>query len=366
MVRLDDYIEECNERNIDNKYGIKDVRGVSIQKKFIPTKARMDNVSVSSYKLVRKNQFAANPNTARMGDKVSIALNETNDTYLVSSIYPVFQSKNENELDPHYLYLWFCRDDFNRYVRFHSWGSAREMFSMNDYKRVIIPLPTIEKQHEIVAVWQGLQKMKEENESIAAPLLQLCHSYIQDLKHSYPLSEIGPHLQFFRERNKDKEITLEQGINISKEFITPQRTNSDLTSRVKVRTGQFAYCTQLNNENVAIAYRTGPDCVVSPVYEVFEIKKESRNILLPEYLFLWLARPEFGRYVYWSSVGSAYEFLRSENLNSYKIAFPPIDIQRAIVEIYRCSIEAKKIAKEAEHLSREICPALLQYVINEN
>ena len=265
---------------------------------------------------------------------------------------------------PDYLYLILSKPEFDRYARFNSWGSAREAFTFESMKLTEICVPSLEEQQKVVNAWKACREIKEQNEAKAAPLMQLCQSYIQELKHKYPLYEIGPHLKFYREKNKDHEISLEQGINISKEFITPQRTNSDLSSRIKVRTGQFAYCTQLNNENVAIAYRTGPDCVVSPVYEVFEIIKESQNKLLPEYLFMWLSRPEFGRYVYWSSVGSAYEFLRFDNLYSYKIAFPPLDVQRAIVNIYKCAKEAKQIAEEADKLSRAVCPALLQHIIH--
>jgi type I restriction enzyme S subunit len=100
--------------------------------------------------------------------------------------------------------------------------------------------------------------------------------------------------------------------------------------------------------------------VVSPVYNTFEIKSEFKEHLLPKYLFLWLQRKEFGRYVYWKSIGSAYEFLQEENLCEYEIPIPPIEVQRAIVEVYQCMERAKKIAKEARARLKQICPALIQ------
>jgi type I restriction enzyme S subunit len=362
--KLGKYIVECDDRNVDNKYDLSALRGVSINKEFIESKANMDGVSISPYKLVKPNEFCYVTITSRNGERISLAQNSSHDTYIVSSSYIVFKIIDESLLLPDYLYLILSKPEFDRYARFNSWGSAREALTFESMKLTDVCVPSPEEQQKVVNAWKAFREIKEQNEAKAAPLMQLCQSYIQELKHNYVLSEIGPHLQFYKEKNKDQELSLEQGINISKEFITPQRTNSDLSSRIKVRTGQFAYCTQLNNENVAIAYRTGPDCVVSPVYEVFEIKQESVKKLLPEYLFLWLSRPEFGRYVYWSSVGSAYEFLRFDNLYSYKIAFPPIDVQRAIVNIYKCANEAKQIAAEADRLSREVCPALLQHVIH--
>lgn len=363
-VRLGDYIEQCDERNTKGMYSVEDVRGISIEKRIIDTKANMDGVSVTNYKLYRTNYFCYVPVTSRNGNKITLALNTYNATYIVSSAYDVFRVKDEVELLPLYLFLFFLRPEFDRYARYNSWGSAREVFSWENMCNILIPLPSVAEQQKVVNAWRAFREIKVQNEAKAAPLMQLCQSYIQELKHKYPMQEIGPYLQFFKEKNKDNEIKLEQGINIAKEFITPQRSNSDLSSRIKVRTGQFAYCTQLNNENVAISLRVGPDCVVSPVYEVFEIKKEYKHILNSEYLLLWLIRKEFGRYVYWSSVGSAYEFLRYDNLYSYKIPLPPIEVQQAIVNIYKCANEAKQIAEEADRLSREVCPALLQHVIH--
>ena len=155
----------------------------------------------------------------------------------------------------------------------------------------------------------------------------------------------------------DGKITLEQGVNIQKRFIVPQRTNSNLLSRVVVRKGQFAYCTQLNNENVAIALRKGEDCVVSPVYSVFEVTSSE---LLSEFLLLSLMRSEFGRYVYWASVGSAYEFLTEESMRRYKIPLPPIEVQKAIVALYHCAEEARSIADEARAQLARACPAMIQ------
>lgn len=362
FVPLGDYVDYCDERNIDGKYTLDFVRGISIEKKMIFTKANMEGVSLKPYKLFKPEEFCFVPVTSRNGNKITISMNYEDKTYIVSSAYEVFKIKDKTKLLPDYLFLLFSRPEFDRYARFHSWGSARESFNWDEMCRVLIPLPSPEEQQKVVNAWKALREIKEQNEAIAAPLMQVCQSYIQELKHKYERVEVGRFLSFNTEKNSDLEITLEQGLNIDKVFITPQRSNSDLSSRVKVRKGQFAYCTQLNNENVAIALREGPDCVVSPVYSVFDnIKKD---VVLDKYLFLWFSRPEFGRYVYWASKGSAYEFLQQENLCSYKIPIPPIEIQQAIVNIYNCANEAKKIAEEADRKSREVCPALIQHVIN--
>ena len=361
-VRLGDYISQRRENNSSLKYGVDLIEGVNSDGEFQPTKAITDNINLKPYKVVRHGDIVYNPSRLNIG---SLAY-RTGGMCIVSHLYQVFHIKEKYQsiLSAEFLTLYLRRSEFYRYVDYDNFASQRAEYNLRKLGELLIPLPSPAEQQKVVNAWRAFREIKVQNEAKAAPLMQLCQSYIQELKHKYPMQEIGPYLQFFKEKNKDNEIKLEQGINIAKEFITPQRSNSDLSSRIKVRTGQFAYCTQLNNENVAISLRVGPDCVVSPVYEVFEIKKEYKHILNSEYLLLWLIRKEFGRYVYWSSVGSAYEFLRYDNLYSYKIPLPPIEVQQAIVNIYKCGNEAKLIAEEADRLSREVCPALLQHVIH--
>lgn len=363
-VKLGDYIEQCDERNSEGKYTLDDVRGISTDKKFIATKANMDGVSLTSYKVVNPQEFAYVADTSRRGDKIALALNTTESSVLISSIYTTFRSKDIDILLPDYLFLILSRSEFDRYSRFNSWGSARETFDWSEFCRTEIPLPSIEVQKELVDTYNGLKTLAEQNEALIEPLSKACEAFIVDCKTKYPIVELGGYIYIYKEKNTDCSIMLEQGINIDKEFITPQRSNSDLSSRIIVRKGQFAYCTQLNNENVAIAYREGEDCVVSPVYNAFEIKSEYKDKLLDKYLFLWVKRREFGRYVYWKSVGSAYEFLQEENLCEYKIPIPPIEIQRSIVNLYNCLEEANKIASEAREKLKTLCPALVQKAAN--
>lgn len=359
LVRLGDYIEPSDERNRDLKITLS--QGISNKKYFQSPKQVAENSNAD--KIVRRGQFAYNKATTRNGEKISIAYREGEDC-TVSSAYQIFRITNENKLNPHFLWLFFCRAEFDRYVRYMSQGSAHEFFEFGEMSRIQIPLPSIEIQQEVIDTYYGLRELAEQNEALIKPLTEACQAYIVDCKKKYPLVELGGYIDIYHEKNSDCEITLEQGINIEKVFITPQRSNSDLSSRVIVRNGQFAYCTQLNNENVAIAYRKDKDCVVSPVYNSFEIKQHLKNVLMHEYLFLWLKRKEFGRYVYWKSIGSAYEFLREENLCEYKIPIPSIEVQQAIVNLFNCAEEAKNIANDAREKMKNLSPALVQRAIN--
>ena len=262
-----------------------------------------------------------------------------------------------------YLFMYFNRPEFDRYARFNSWGSARETFSWEEMCDIEIELPDLPTQQKFVDVYKGMVSNQQAYEKGLEDLKLVCDGYIEDMRRKIPCEPIGDYIRQYTEKNKDGAITLEQGINIDKQFITPHRPNSNLLGRQIVRKGQFAYCTQLNNENVAIAYRTEEDCVVSSVYDVFEIIDETK--LLPAYLMLWLCRPEFGRYMYYLSVGSSYEFLDYENLCAVKIPIPYIETQRTISNIYNTYIERKKINEKLKVQVKDLCPILIKGSLEE-
>ena len=362
--KLGELIELTDERNTTGKYLLDDVKGISTEKRFIDTKANMDGVSLDSYKVVNYREFAYVPDTSRRGDKIALAFNNDIQSLLISSIYTTFKCNRLDILIPEYLYIFFNRPEFDRYSRFNSWGSARETFSWEDFCDIDITLPSIEQQRKYVDVYLSLQNNLATYQSKVDDLKLVCDGYIEKLRRDYltnnpfKMVRIGDYISKRIEINDDGKIQLEQGINIQKQFITPQRANSNLYGRRIVRKGDIAYCTQLNNENVAVAYRDGEDCVVSSVYDIIYVNDVSS--LLPKYLMLWLVRPEFGRYVYTRSTGSAYEFLSFDDLADYKIPLPDLKVQQAIVNIYDCANKRKAIAAQLKEQLNNLCPILIK------
>lgn len=178
-VELGEYIEPCDERNSDGVYTLDDVRGISILKKLIPTKADMQDVSLSPYKLLKPSEFSYVTVTSRNGGKISLALNDSNETYLVSSSYEVFRCKNTEELLPEYLYLILSREEFDRYSRFNSWGSARETFDWSELCRVRIPLPPPEVQQAIVNIYNCAEEAKNITTEAREKMKMLCPALVQ-------------------------------------------------------------------------------------------------------------------------------------------------------------------------------------------
>ena len=184
MNRLGDYIRPVDVRNRDLK--VTRLLGVSITKEFMPSIANIVGTDLSAYKVVTKGQFAYGPVTSRNGDKISVALLDGYDDAIISQAYTVFEVVDTNALDPEYLMMWFRRPEFDRYARFHSHGSAREVFDWEEMCEVQVPVPAIEKQREIVAEYNTLATRIETNKKLIATLEQTAqtlyrHTFVDNI-----------------------------------------------------------------------------------------------------------------------------------------------------------------------------------------
>ena len=166
--RLGDYIREVNVRNSDLK--VTNLLGVSVSKEFMPSIANTIGTDMSTYKIVKKGQFVYIADTSRRGDKIAIALLSDYDNAIVSQAYTIFEIIDHEALLPEYLMMWFRRPEFDRYARFHSHGSAREVFDWDELCDVKLPVPPIARQREIVAEYATLTNRIRLNEQMIAKL----------------------------------------------------------------------------------------------------------------------------------------------------------------------------------------------------
>lgn len=191
---LGDFIQPVDERNRDLKVDY--LLGVSISKQFIPSIANIVGTDLSSYKIVHTGQFAYGPVTSRNGEKISIALLRDKDC-IISSSYTVFEVVNKNALDPEYLMLWFSRPEFDRYARYMSHGSVREIFDWDELCKVELPVPSIDKQRSIVKAYQTITERIELkrriNDNLEAQLSGVYHRFFDAPGNSVPglISDLG-------------------------------------------------------------------------------------------------------------------------------------------------------------------------------
>lgn len=360
-VRLGEYIERIDERNSENT--VKVVKSVSVFKEFRDTGAKVDKNDLHNYKIVWPGDISFVQTTGN--EKcLAAALSEFTYPIVVTSVNEVLRTRKQYLL-PEFLMLYFLRKETDRYARYNSWGSARETFKWDDMCNISLPLPSIEEQQKVVNAWKACREIKEQNEAKAAPLMQLCQSYIQELKHKYPSKEIGPYINRIDERNTDNKIKEVRSVSVTKEFneTNAKVDKNNLSGYKIVRENQISFVQTTGNEKCLCAAinHLGFPVVVTSVNEVFETDD---NYLLADYLHMVFRRKETDRYARFHSWGSAREIFTWEDMKRFSIPLPPLDVQRAIVNIYKCANEAKQIAAEADRLSREVCPALLQHIIH--
>lgn len=183
--QLGEYIRQVDERN--KSLMIDNLLGVSIEKRFIPSIANIVGTDLSSYKIVRTGQFAYGPVTSRNGEKISIAYLDGEDC-IISSSYTVFEVAKKDELDSEYLMLWFSRPEFDRYARYKSHGSVREIFDWNELCMVELPVPPIEEQRKIVQAYKTItnriELKKKINDNLEATVQAVFRSLFIDFERT--------------------------------------------------------------------------------------------------------------------------------------------------------------------------------------
>ena len=202
---LGDFIRQVDVRNTDGKE--ENLLGVSVQKMFIPSIANTVGTDFTKYKVVKRGQFTYIPDTSRRGDKIGIALLTDYDEGLVSNIYTVFEVKDENELLPEYLMLWFSRPEFDRYARFKSHGSVREIMDWDEMCKVELPVPSIEKQRSIVKAYNTItdriELKRKINDNLEA-VLAASHSKMFFSKDTSEHSKLGELMTFGNGKSRPK------------------------------------------------------------------------------------------------------------------------------------------------------------------
>jgi len=364
LVRLGEYIELIDQRNSDLKYGYDDVRGCSNNKEIQPTKADISNRSFENFFIVQPNEFVFNRRTTRMGERLGLGYNNSERTFIFTEDYVCFRVKDDTELLSDYLYIFFLRSEFDRYVRYDSWGSATEFFNWDSMCDVKIPLPPIEIQQELVDTYNGLKALAEQNEALIQPLTEACQAYIVDCKRKYPEVELGEYIEECKLRNNENIYGVNelQGVTSNSVFDESKAdTNGLLFHNYKiVHINEFAYNPSRINIG-SIAMQTRCTCIISPMYIVFRIVSD---LLLPDYLQILFSRKEFQRSTLFYAMGSVRDTFDFNLMQEVKVPLAPIQVQQAIVNIYNCAEEAKKIAIEAREKMKTLCPALVQRAIN--
>lgn len=365
--KLGELIELVQDTNSELQYGSNDVRGMSITKEIIPTKADVTETDLSNFFVVSPGDFIYNPRTH--GKKIGFGYNNTCNTFIISWNNIAFrvQSSMNNVVLSDYLFLHFKREEWDREACFQSWGSSTEVFAWETLCNMEIDLPPLAIQQKYVDVYNAMLENQKSYERGLDDLKLVCDAYIEDLRRKIPCEKIGKYIKEKNDRNIDKSIAIVMGLSTKKEFREAQsRVNREELGKYKIVTpDDIAFVPTTDTWKVlAFALNTyKKKLVVSPIYTVFCVNKD---ILLPEYLAVWLSRTEFDRYARFHSWGSARENFSFEEMKEVSIPIPDLDVQRAIVDIHEVYKHRKAINEKLKEWIKDICPILIKGSVEES
>ena len=364
---LGEFIELRKTINDDLTFGVDDVRGVNNLKKLMPTKADLNGRDLSKFQIVSPDEFVFNHRTSRNGSKFSIAYNDGDYPIICTEDYVVFRVKEEakNRLLSEWLYMYFNRDEFDRYVITNSWGSSTEFYNWEDICSISINLPPLTVQQKYVDIYKAMVANQQSYERGLEDLKLVCDGYIEDLRRKMPCERIKPYIRAVNEKNENNSISLFQGVNVDHVFTEPKRVAENAEGGSIVRTGQFAFNKVMKSHNTKLpfALREGPDCVVSNSYQVFEISNTEK--LLPKYLLLWMNRSETQRFAGFISFGTTRDIFSFDDLGEVAIPIPSIPIQQSIVNIFTASQKRTEINVQLKEQIKNICPILIKGSLEE-
>lgn len=341
---LGDFIRQVDVRNTDGKE--ENLLGVSVQKMFIPSIANTVGTDFTKYKVVKRGQFTYIPDTSRRGDKIGIALLTDYDEGLVSNIYTVFEVKDENELLPEYLMLWFSRPEFDRYARFKSHGSVREIMDWDEMCKVELPVPSIDKQRSIVKAYQTITERIELKRRINDNLEATAQAVFQEQFASFYGADELP--DGYRIINLDNLCTVKGGKRLPadcKLLDTPTdhpyiRVRDVGSNRYVCLTNQFQYIDEETYSAISRYIVNTGDIVISIVGTIgllgkihFSLDKANltencvklANIhtVTSDYLYYTLCYKKQIKEIDLLTVGAVQAKLPMYNIQSMKILVPP-------------------------------------------
>lgn len=366
--KLGELLVRNTETNAEAAFGFENVRGLLNTKEISGTKVNVTNRDLTKFLVVRQDGFVFNH---RVHDKLGLGYNTSEETYLFTNDYVAFYVKPELSgtiLLPDYLYMWYLRPEFDRYMLFKTYGSATLFFSWDNMCELEIQLPDISVQQKYVNVYNAMLANQQSYERGLEDLKLVCDAYIENLRKHTLAKTIGQYLIPCEQRN-DIGLSVDsvRGLSVAKQVITT-KANMDgvsLNSYKLFPPKAIAYVadTSRRGDKMSLGFNDSEDTyLVSSISTVF---KTDENYLLPEYLMLFFCRDEFDRYARFHSWGSARETFDWDEMCSVEIPVPDIAIQQDIVDIFKAYNTRKGIAEKLKNQIQNICPILIKGSIEE-
>ena len=365
--KLGNYIELRDVRNTDLRYGADRVRGVNTTKQMMQTRADLSTRDLSKFQIVSPGEFVFNHRTSRNGSKFSIAYNDSKSDIICTEDYVVFRISEYGKqfVLAEWLFIYFNRPEFDRYVITNSWGSSTEFYNWEDLCDVDIDLPPLFVQQKYVDVYNSMLANQRSYERGLEDLKLTIDAIIEQFKHKTQRVFLGDLVEESDIRNEDGSVTNVHGVNKDKLFMPSVASGADLTKYKIVRKGQFACNLMHVGRDVAVPIAlqdADKPLIVSPAYLVFCIKSHD---VLPEYILMWLSRAETGRYAWFMCDTNVRSGMEKKRFYEIDIPVPTLTEQESLIEIYIALSLRREINEQLKTQIRDICPILIKGSLEE-
>ena len=367
--KLGELIERKSDRNTDLTYGLDSVRGINTEKILTPTRADLTKRDLSTFRIIKPNEFLFSRRLHQSEfSRLNVTYNNTSEVIICTEDNVVFGIARTDLLLTEYLFMYFNRSEFDRYVSFNSWGSSVRFFNWEDMCEITFPLPPIHIQRKYVNIYKAMLANQRAYERGLEDLKLVCDGYIEDLRRKMQCERIGAYIYECNERNDALKVERVQGVNSNSSFDETKANMSgiDIGKYKIVRKNQFAYNpSRINIGSIALLSEDVDvnSAIVSPMYTVFAINDQDK--LLPEYLMLWFNRKEFHRSTLFYASGSVRDTFGFDDMCNVSIPLPDISIQRSIANIYNVYTTRKRINEKLKAQIKSICPILIKGAVEE-
>ena len=190
---IEELVTRVDERN--NGGIVSELIGVSIDKCFIKSVANTNGTDLSKYKIIRKNDFAVSLMQVSRDGKIPVARLEEYEEAIMSPAYPIFRVKDKNVILPEYLEMWFKRPEFDREAAFIAVGGVRGSMPWEEFAKMKLPVPTIEKQRKIVNAYKivtdRIALKQKINDNLEAQANAIFSSSAPDFTDLQPIHNFG-------------------------------------------------------------------------------------------------------------------------------------------------------------------------------
>lgn len=365
--KLGKLIELSGNTNNDLQYGIEDVRGVNNLKKMMSTKADLNGRNLGKFQIVYPGEFFFNHRTSRNGSKFSITYNYESNPIICTEDYVVFRVKKvyENILLKEWLYIYFNRSEFDRFVITNSWGSSTEFYNWSDVCDIDIDLPPIDIQQKYVDIYNAMVSNQECYERGLENLKLTCDAFIDTLKHKRQGEPIGNYITVTDKKNVENKQYRFAGLSMENYFIDSiaDENNLDFTKYKIVEPGEIG-CVLMKvgrDARITIARNEASECyLISPAYYTFSI-----NGINSDYFMLNVNRSEFERRGWFSCDSSARGSLPWIEFCNLTIPKATEEEQEIVGYIYQSLLLRTNINNKLKAQIKDICPILIKGSIEE-